>query len=119
MPDASTMELAAVLQRLEEIEATASRRRLVTGPAIVDDQEWLCQQLRTALADTRRVDDMQRQIDHLRAAGNQLSNIAFNLAQREVALTADQRATLKRCQQDWDTAVHAAMAATPRENTDA
>lgn len=47
---------------------------------------------------------MQHKIDHLRAAGHQLSNIAFNLAQREVALTSAQRATLKRCQQDWDAA---------------
>lgn len=44
-------------------------------------------------------------IDRLRAAGNALSNCAYNLAQPSQTLTDNDRTVLKRSQEDWDKAV--------------
>lgn len=54
MPDASTIDPAAILQRVDEIEAKYLHHH-------DSDLAWLCQQLRTALADTRRVDESSQE----------------------------------------------------------
>lgn len=52
-------DTAAILQRVEKIEAFNAVRRKAHRGASLSDTEWLCQQLRTALADIRRVEMLE------------------------------------------------------------
>lgn len=116
MSDTSPMDPAAILQRVDEIEAGAH----APGTA---DTRWLCIQLRTTLADTQKVAELKQTNGEIAAEfGRQVDALEMQL---QVALADTRRVDyiLDEGMIDGYGGIYtrevldAAMAATPREET--
>lgn len=112
MPDASPMDPAKILKELERIEKIIP----VEERVYLEDVDWLCQQLRTALADTRRVDQIEELATEttLEMSRWALEGVQIKIEPGHRILIAeapDLRTALDLIKQN-----HAAMAATPRED---
>lgn len=112
------LDPAAVLQRVETIELGAPSS---LATVLEEDVQWLCAQLRTALADTRRVDWLQKQIcgyddDLGTTIGDVLLEGSF-IAEACVSLTVGEPKSpvIYSESSSLREAVDTAMAATPRE----
>jgi hypothetical protein len=81
MPDASPPDPAAILQRVDDLEKAYQWHRV---PLVKQEMMWLCNQLRTALADTRRVEQETPQPPQLDAGEEAAVNEYIQAMQEEV-----------------------------------
>lgn len=103
MPDASQIGPADILKRVEEIQTAAQNRGDV-------EMLWLCHKLRTALADTRRVDYISQ--DDVFVETEYVVNFGTRWV---VDLHFDDKPPIRGEGLTLRAAADAAMAATPRE----